>query len=224
MEIDEAISIITYQTYHPDKVEESCQILLEEIERTAKPILVEKAKFMDTLDYGIAYNCEKRIIRVDPIVFAFNLRDVHRETGISYGELVWYFVEHEKGHFELQRLRLEPPLPNDRTYMTLYNRFEDYAISVFLRKGKYIEVEREVLKAESKRGVHTFNDLCVIALCVALGYMELKKLQLPSEVLNCISLISSSMKEVEKQQDIPEVVHRLNSKLAREDWNEFFLK
>ena len=223
MEIDKAIRVITYQIFHPDKVEESCRILLEEIRRMAKPINVEKGRFLSTLDYGIVYNREKGIIHVDPIVFASNLRDEHKETGVSYKELIWYFIEHEKGHFELQQLGLEPTLPKNEIYMTLYARFEDYVISHFLRRGKYVEIEREVLRAESKRGVRTFNDICVSALYIALGYGKLGELQFSPNVLKYISMVSSGMQAVKRPIDAPEVVHKLNSELAREDWKKFFL-
>ena len=215
MEIGEAISIITFEIFRPDKFEESCEFLFEEIRKMAEPLNVEKAKFPSTLDYGIVYNRERKVIRVDPIVFPRNLRDEHKETGIPYKDLIWYFVEHEKGHFELQKLGLEPSLPENGMYMTLYTRFEDYMISRFLRENKYVQIEREVLKSESKGGVHTFNDICVNALGVALGYLKLEKIGVKDSILKHIRLISSKMNEVERPTDMPGLLQKLFTEVAR---------
>ena len=222
MKLDEAISIITCETYRPDRVEESCLFIVEEARKIAGTIAVEKAEFMNTLDYGIVFNRERKAIRVDPIVFGYNLRDHHKATGISYEKLLWRSVEHEKGHFELQQHGLQPLLPRDRTYMTLYGRFEDYAISRFLRSGEYVEVERAVLRAESRRDLHTFNDLCVEALCVALGYVELKELEIPPKFGKYVHLISVYMNAVKQPKDVPELVRKLSLKLADENLEDLF--
>ena len=216
MKLDEAISIITYQIYLPDRVEESCQLLVEEIRKIAGTIPVEKGEFTSASDYGIVYNRERKAIRVDPIVLSYNLRDLRKDTSIPYDELLWYLVDHELGHYELQQHSLTPTLHEDKTYMTLYGRFEDYAISRFLRSGRYIAIEEAILKTESRLGVHTLSDICVSALCVALGYVNLEEPQLQPKTLRYMQLASSKMNEVKELMDLPELVSQLRLELARE--------
>ena len=224
MEIEEAIRIITIQINRlPEKFEESCQSLLEEIRSMSKPLSVERAEPPSTRDYGIVYNRQKRLIRVDPIVFARILKDEHKETGIPYKELVWYFVEHERGHFELQELGLEPLLQNNWRYMTLYTRFEDYVISRFLRNNRYVQIEREILKSESKH-TRTFNEVCVHALGVALGYVKLEKIGVENSILQHIRLISSKMKEIERPTEVPVLLKKLFPEVASENWDDILLK
>lgn len=224
MEIDEAISIITWQIIRPAKFEESCKILLEEVKRIAIPVKVERNKFMSTLGYGIVYNREKRTTRVDPIAFAYNLRDQHKDTGIPHKQLIKYAVQHEKGHFKLQESGLEPSLPSDRTYMTLYARFEDYVISRFLENGKYRQTEKIVLRSDMKRGVHTFNDVCVSALRVALRYVKIKEIEAKDSILKYIKLISSKMNEIKKPMDAPQLLQKLFPEIKSRNWNEILLQ
>jgi len=221
MNLDETIRIITYPI-DPDKVWKSCQFIVEEIKKIAEPIAVEKAESMNAWHFGIVYNREKQAIRVDPVVFAYNLEDAHKNTNIAYEKLLLYFVDHEKGHFELQQQGLQPTLRKNRIYMTLYSRFEDYAISRFLRSGDYLATEKAVLKTESKRRAKTFNDICVYALYTALGYVKLKELPIFSKAQKYVRLISLNMKVIKKPMDIPETVDQLSLKLAHKDWKNVF--
>jgi len=214
--VDWAVKIITKGLGFDDEVKEACETLVNEVKRLAVPLNVERAPFLSTREFGIVFNPSRDVIRVDPILLAFNLRDHRNDTGIPYEDLLWYLVSHEKGHYELKQKGLRPLDPENEEYMMLYTRFEDYAISRFLRSKdeKYIRIERSILRAEARRlKVFSLNDATVLGLSIAHGYIEFKELDLPSKFVEKVSSIASTMRKVKELSDIPVLVKQLLAKI-----------
>ena len=175
----------------------------------------------------ICYDKNKRAMVVDPNKILDYIYLLINCTDLGFIDILFYFVLHEFGHYQLDIDGITPPKNvYSPRFLSLYSKFEDYAISKLIRGDRYRAIEEIILRFNALRFcremsipllkmlpiwhlnylsrsiiTRSIDKIATIALAYALSYLDLQTIlcqfDVPNGVLMRIELISSNMTKID---------------------------
>jgi len=176
-------------------------------------------------DVSVFYDKSLFTVFVRPDALLKDLILYYSCAGVDPIDALFYVFIHEYGHHQLNTMGVSPPEGiSSRGYYAIYRKFEDYAVSKFLRGETYRRIEKKILVFNAMRSyeslaVRLIDDLfqwridylarslitklmdaiSTVALAKALSYMEIENMfELPRRILNLIGILSSKMRQIQK--------------------------
>ncbi len=176
----------------------------------------------------IIYTKSRNLIHVDTEKFVECLVIYKICAGLTPIETLYYSILHELGHYQLDKMGINPPANmKSPRFQALYSKFEDYAISRFLRGENYRVIEEKLLRFNALRSCKAVSipmlkliwdqglgylvrsilnrnveNISTIALAVALGYIDEKTIEtkygVPSIVISRIRLIAENLARIDR--------------------------